>query len=120
MVLSATGQGVSNAKLSVYRYMAYYNAVNAKKDVLNLDTPDDLNDRIDQLSPNDNDLRTTTFKITSLSKAPKVELVKGQRGHGSEAAIRASGCFLRSADQDGNDHGQNKRMDRVQGIRSRI
>lgn len=75
---SATGQGVSNAKLSVYRYMAYYNAVNAKKDVLNLDTPDDLNDRIDQLSPNDNDLRTTTFKITSLSKAPKVEFVKGQ------------------------------------------
>lgn len=76
---SATGQGVSNAKLTVYRYMAYYNAVNAQKDVENLDVvTKNEQPRIDQLSPNDNELRTTTFKITKVSKEPKVELVKGQ------------------------------------------
>ena len=75
---SATGQGVSNAKRTVYRYMAYYNCVNAKKGVLNLDTPDNLTDTIDQLSPNDNALRTTTFELTSLTKAPTVTVKAGQ------------------------------------------
>lgn len=76
---SATGQGVSNAKLSVYRYMAYYNVVNAKKGVLNLDTPNDLTDTIDQLSPNDNELRTTTFELTSLTAKPTVTVKAGQQ-----------------------------------------
>ena len=75
---SATGQGVSNAKRTVYRYMAYYNCVNAKKGVLNLDTPNDLTDTIDQLSPNDNALRTTTFELTSLLAAPTVTVAAGQ------------------------------------------
>ncbi len=74
---SATGQGVSPAKKSIYRYMAYYNAVNAKKGVPNLDTPDP-NDTIDQLSPNDNELRTTTVKLTGLAAQPTVEVLAGQ------------------------------------------
>ncbi len=76
---SATGQGVSAAKLTVYRYMAYYNAVNAKKHVENKDV-ETKNEKpyIDQLSPNDNELRTSTFKITKITEKPSVEVVKGQ------------------------------------------
>lgn len=72
---SATGQGVSPGKRSVYRYMAYYNVVNAQRGVENIESPGTT---IDQLSPADNDLRTSTFKISSLTAAPSVKIVAGQ------------------------------------------
>lgn len=73
---SATGQGVSEGKKTIYRYMAYYNCVNAKSGVPNIENPGQT---IDQLSPNDHDLRTSTFEISSLSSAPTVEVIEGQK-----------------------------------------
>ena len=84
---SATGQGVSRAKLSVYRYMAYYNCVNASTvpyidedtTFVNSKYPDGKPETIQQLSPNDNELRTTTFVVSTLSEAPTVEVVDAQK-----------------------------------------
>lgn len=73
---SATGQGVSAGKLSVYRYTAYYNAVNAKTGLVNKENPGQT---IDQRSPVDNELRTSTFKISSLTSAPTVQVIDGQK-----------------------------------------
>ena len=53
-----------NGKLSVYKYMDEYNVVNAPEG---------------KLSPEDNELRTTTFELTKLAKEPKVQVVKGQQ-----------------------------------------
>lgn len=58
------GQTTINGKLSVYKYMDEYNVVNAPEG---------------KLSPEDNELRTTTFELTKLAKEPKVQVVKGQQ-----------------------------------------
>lgn len=47
-----------------YLYMNKYNVVNATEG---------------KLSPEDNELRTTTFELTKLAKEPKVQVVKGQQ-----------------------------------------
>ena len=60
----APGQGVIPGKVSVYEYMDKYNVVNAPEG---------------KLSPEDNELRTTTFELTKLAKKPEVKVVKGQQ-----------------------------------------
>ena len=75
---SATGQGVSRGKLSVYRYMAYYNCVNAgtvpyideDEAYVNSKYPSGKPETIQQLSPNDNELRPTAFVVSN----PKLQL----------------------------------------------
>lgn len=75
---SATGQGVSPGKLSVYRYMAYYNVAGAKENVYNHEQNSSGNSTITQLSPVDNQLRETTFTLNAVSEAPVVRVVRGQ------------------------------------------
>ena len=58
------GQVTIDGKLSVYEYMNKYNVVNAPEG---------------KLSPEDNELRTTTFELTKLAKKPEVKVVKGQQ-----------------------------------------
>lgn len=58
------GQTTIDGKLSVYKYMDEYNVVNAPEG---------------KLSPEDNELRTTTFELTKLAKKPEVKVVKGQQ-----------------------------------------
>lgn len=61
---SVPGVGL-NGKISVYNYMKYNNVVNADPSK-------------GENSPDDNELRTTTFTISKLAKKPKVELIAGQ------------------------------------------
>lgn len=89
---SATGQGVSPGKRSVYVFQTYMNVVNAQtiKQVhttanradgvdIDLDKDGRPDEFITQYSPQDNDLRETVFKIDSLTKKPTVKVVNGQQ-----------------------------------------
>ena len=67
------GQATIDGKLSVYKYMDEYNVVNAPEG---------------KLSPEDNELRTTTFELTKLAKEPKSAGCKGTAaGHRRTAAV---------------------------------
>ena len=60
----APGQPVIEGKKSVYTYMDRYNVVNAPAG---------------KHSPEDNELRTTTFELTKLAKKPVVKVIDGQK-----------------------------------------